>query len=62
MPADAQQVLARRIDGNDQKVPIENNRAAVEIVDDVVRQVALEAAILCASFRWILCSTLRLTR
>jgi hypothetical protein len=36
--ADAEKALTRRIDGDDQEISVKNDRAAVQIVDDVTRQ------------------------
>jgi hypothetical protein len=44
MPADAEQILAGGIDGDDPQVLVENEDAGIEVVDDVEGERAVDAA------------------
>jgi hypothetical protein len=45
-PADAEEAFPGRVDGDDKEVPVENEGACVEAVDNVVRKLALRARVL----------------
>jgi hypothetical protein len=44
MPADTEQVFARRVDGDDEEILVEHAGARVQMIDNVVRQRALRAS------------------
>ena len=43
IPADTEQVFARRVDGNDEEILVEHADARIQMIDNVVRQGALRA-------------------